>query len=81
MASVKQMQGVSSHLEYLKPNDGKRRHPAHCIFAEGKGENRICASLQSTIYQEHCRSAAKCDYYEERLTIKSQEGGEKDEKF
>lgn len=46
MPKVSQMQGVSAHLTTLK-SDGKRRHPSYCIFADGKGKNRICTSPQS----------------------------------
>ena len=63
---VRHMQGVSAHLETLRTNDGKRRHPAHCIFAEGKGKARICTSPQCSMYYKNCRTAAKCDYYEEK---------------
>lgn len=66
MARISQMQGVPSHLEFLKSTDEKRRHPAHCIFAYDKGANRKCKSPHSTKYNEHCNSAAKCDYYEEQ---------------
>lgn len=62
--SVSQMQGVPSHLETLKSNDRERRHPAYCIFADGKGGNRRCKSPQSPIYMQPCHSASKCDYYE-----------------
>lgn len=65
MATVRQMQGVSAHLEYLKPKD-KRRHPSHCIFADGPGKSRKCTSPQSRVYMQHCSTAAKCDYYEEK---------------
>lgn len=64
MARVRDMQGVSAHLEYLK-SDGKRRHPAHCIFHEGTGKNRICTNTQSELYNRNCKSAKNCDYYEE----------------
>ncbi len=62
MARVAQMQGVPAHLEVLKA-DGKRRHPAHCIHHEGSGKNRICTNTESPIYNQKCRSAARCDYY------------------
>lgn len=65
MARVRDMQGVSAQLEYLK-SDGKRRHPAQCIFSRGVGGNRICTSPQSVIYYENCKSAKNCDYYEEK---------------
>lgn len=63
MPKVSQMQGVSAHLTTLK-SDGKRRHPAYCIFAEGKGKTRICTSPQCSNYYKHCSSASKCEYYE-----------------
>ena len=66
MARVGDMQGVSAHITVVKSNDGVRRHPAHCIFAEGKGKNRCCANEQSPIWKERCSSASKCDYYEEK---------------
>ena len=65
MERVRDMQGVSAQLITLK-SDGKRRHPSHCIFAEGKGANRICTNPQSSIYYKHCKTSAKCAYYEER---------------
>lgn len=65
MARVREMQGVPAHIETLK-SDGKRRHPAHCIFSEGKGTKRICTCPQGPKYYEHCTSSAKCNYYEER---------------
>lgn len=65
MARVREMQGVSAHLEYLK-SDGKRRHPARCIFHEGTGKARICMNPQSNIYTEKCNTAKRCDYYEEK---------------
>lgn len=48
MARVRDMQGVPAHLEYLK-GDGKRRHPAHCIFHEGVGKN-VFAPIHSAKY-------------------------------
>lgn len=63
---VRHMQGVPAHIETLRPNDGKRRHPARCIYAEGKGVNRICTNPLSPIYLMNCKSSSKCDYYEER---------------
>ena len=65
MPRVRDMQGVSAQIVTLK-SDGKRRHPSHCIFAEGKGSNRFCTNEQCPMWKEHCRTAAKCDYYEER---------------
>ncbi len=65
MAKVREMQGVPAHLEYLK-SDGKRRHPAHCIFSEGTGRNRICSNPQSAVYYKNCRTSKNCDYYEEK---------------
>ena len=65
MPRVSQMQGVPAHLTTLK-SDGKRRHPAHCIFAEGKGIERMCTCPQCEIYYRHCGSAKSCNYYEER---------------
>ena len=63
MARVRDMQGVSAQIVTLK-SDGMRRHPAHCIFSDGKGASRICTCPQSPIYYKHCSSAAKCDFYE-----------------
>lgn len=64
MARVREMQGVSAQLEYLK-SDGNRRHPAHCIFHDGKGKARICTNPLSEKYYQNCNSAKRCDYYEE----------------
>ena len=65
MARVREMQGVPAHLEYLK-SDGKRRHPSHCIYADGKGSNRICTSTESPIYNQVCHSSKYCDFYREK---------------
>lgn len=65
MPTVSQMQDVPAHLTTLK-SDGKRRHPAHCVFAEGKGKKRKCICPQCEMYIEHCSSAKNCNYYEER---------------
>ena len=65
MPNLSQMQGVSAHLETLKAKDS-RRHPAHCIFAEGKGANRVCTCPQCGIYLQHCSTAKWCEYYEKR---------------
>ena len=67
MSRVREMQGVPAQLEYLK-SDGKRRHPAHCIFREGTGKSCICTNPLSKTYYEHCNSAKNCDYYEESET-------------
>ena len=64
MAKVRDMQGVPAHLEYLK-SDGKKRHPAHCIFHEGTGKARICTNPQCERYYDVCNSAKNCDFYEE----------------
>lgn len=64
MARVRDMQGVPAQLEYLK-SDGKRRHPAHCTFHEGKGKNRICRNMNCHRFNQSCNSAKNCDYYEE----------------
>lgn len=64
MVKIRDMQGVPAHLEYLK-SDGKRRHPAHCIFHEGIGRSRICTNPQCEKYYETCNSAKNCDFYEE----------------
>ena len=66
MARVSQMQGVPAHLEVLK-SDGTRRHPSYCIFADGKGHERICTSPQSSNYYKRCRSAKNCVYYERKI--------------
>lgn len=65
MPKVSQMQGVPAQIERLKPNDNKRRHPAHCIFADGKGKARRCTCTQSPKYLGKCNSAKQCDYYVE----------------
>ena len=69
MVRVREMQGVFAHISTVKSNDGKRRHPAHCVFAEGKGANRFCTNEQCPVWKSNCRSASKCDFYEER-TVK-----------
>ena len=65
MARVREMQDVYAQIEVLK-SDGERRHPAYCIYAEGKGKNRLCTCPQGTKYNEYCNTAAKCDYYEKK---------------
>lgn len=65
MARVRNMQGTPAYLEYLR-SDGKRRHPARCIFHEGKGRNRICLNPQSLVYKRNCNTSKNCNYYEER---------------
>lgn len=65
MARLSQLQGEAIHLETLK-SDGKRRHPSYCVFADGKGKKRICTSPQSMIYNQHCNTSVRCDYYEEK---------------
>ena len=62
MPKVSQMQGVSAHLEVLK-SDGHRRHPAHCIYAIGKGKNRKCNNANYNNYQCECHSAVRCSAY------------------
>ena len=59
------MQGVPAHMETLQAG-GKRRHPAHCRFHEGKGKERICKCNRCNKYLLSCNSASKCDYYEEK---------------
>ena len=66
MSRVSQMQGTPAHIEFLKSNDKVRRHPAHCIYAEGTGKSRICSCPQSKIYNMRCKSCKNCDYYEEK---------------
>lgn len=60
---VRDMQGVSAHLETLKAK-GARRHPSYCRFHEGTGKSRICKNPRSPFYNTHCQSAAKCEFYE-----------------
>jgi hypothetical protein len=65
MARVREMQGTPARI--IAPKfDGNRRHPSYCIFVEGSGENRICTNPQCPLYYEHCKSAAKCLYYEKK---------------
>ena len=64
---IREMQGVPAQLEYLK-SDGKRRHPARCIFHDGTGKSRICTNPLSEICHKHCNSAKNCDCYEEQET-------------
>ena len=65
MARVRDMQGVPAHIVTLK-SDGIRRHPSYCIFADGKGKNRVCTCPQSPTYYKNCNSAAKCNYYDRK---------------
>ncbi len=66
MPKVREMEGVSAQIVTLKTNDGVRRHPSHCIYAEGKGKQRLCTCPLSLIYNNNCKSSSKCDYYEEK---------------
>ena len=62
---VRHMQGVPAHLEYVrKDKTDRRRYPTHCIYCEGK--DRICSCPLGGYYLERCRSASRCDYYEEK---------------
>lgn len=63
---IRHMQGVPAHLETLHSDDGVRRHPAHCMFAEGKGRSRICGNPHCEYYLLPCHSAKRCDYYEDK---------------
>ena len=67
MPRVREMQGISAQIITLK-SDGRRRHPSYCIYAEGKKADRICTNPQCPLYYQHCSTAAKCDYYEEKDT-------------
>ncbi len=67
MAKVRQMQGVPAQLTYLK-SDGIRRHPAHCIFSEGTGQNRTCTNIHSPKFNMNCKSSKQCEYYEDDRT-------------
>lgn len=66
MARVRDMQGVSAHLTFLKKTDKTRRHPAHCIYASGKGKNRICTSEKSIMFNLNCKSSVHCENYKEK---------------
>lgn len=66
MARVRNMQGVSAHLEYLTTGESRRRHPARCIYAVGKTNNRICDCPDNPKWRQHCGSAARCGNYTER---------------
>lgn len=65
MARVRDMQGVSAHLETLKSKDGKRRNPAKCIFHEGIGKARVCKNERSPLFTLGCHSSKNCDFYSE----------------
>lgn len=65
MARVRDMQGVPAQITTLK-SDGERRHPAWCIYAEGKGKSRFCTCPLSEIYMEHCSSASRCSHYQKK---------------
>lgn len=64
MSKLAKMQGVSAHLVTLK-SDGKRRHPAHCVFSKGIGAQRTCGCEKCPKYCLRCTSATRCDYYKE----------------
>lgn len=66
MPKVSLMQGTPAHIEFLKSNDKTRRHPSHCIYAEGIGRARICTCPQSEIYNMRCKSSKNCNYYENK---------------
>lgn len=65
MAKVKQMQGVSSQLEFLKSNDGKRRDKRRCIFYEKATKCCDCPH-NLNFYNSLCGGSSKCDFYEEK---------------
>ena len=65
VARVGEMQGVPAHITTLK-SDGIRRHPAPCVFADGKGRARRCMCPQSPVFYGQCTSAAKCDFYKRK---------------
>lgn len=65
---VRHMQGVPAQLETVKAK-GKRRHPSYCKYHEGVGKNRICNYTSGHMYKKNCKSAAKCDYYEEDTSV------------
>lgn len=66
MARVGEMQGVPAYIEFLKTNDKKRRHPAHCVYAVGKGKERVCDCPNNPKWREKCQSSARCDDYIEK---------------
>lgn len=66
MSKIKQMQGVSAKLEFLRVTDNKKRHPAHCKYHKGTGKDRICNCKDNqNMYMFNCKSAKNCEYYEE----------------
>lgn len=64
--SVKHMQGVSAHLEYL-PCKGKRRNMARCKFII-KPE-KICDCTSSGYFRIRCGGSSRCEFYAERENI------------
>ena len=66
---VRNMQGTPAHLETIKTTDGTHRHPARCIYANGKKNERKCTCWQCPNYTLHCGSASRCDYYEDKNHI------------
>ena len=62
---VRDMQGTPAHIETLVSTDGVRRHPAHCLFANGRGKKRKCSCKRCPLYNQNCSSASRCDYYED----------------
>ena len=65
MPTVKNMQGVSAQLEFLRKND-KRRHPAHCINAERIEGVRFCFCGLSPNNGKPCRTSKNCEFYEDK---------------
>lgn len=55
--SIKQMQGVSAHLEYLKIKDEPRRR--QCLYIE----NKICNCNESPVYLSKCAGRSHCSEY------------------
>lgn len=66
---VRNMQGTPAHLETIKTTDGVRRHPAHCVYADGRGKQRKCSCKICPNYGCGCNSASRCDYYEDDRII------------
>ena len=71
MARVRNMQGVSAHLEYLKTGESRKRHPAHCVYAVGNGKNRICDCPENPKWRQHCGSSSRCENYIDKNEIEN----------
>lgn len=61
--SIRNMQGVSAHLEFLQDTEKKRRHKSRCKNIVKP--QKICDAPKSPYFQKNCGGSSHCAYYEE----------------